>query len=82
MILGSALANSSHRHTAYCDHDYDYTYGNSSRVVTTRVISEGTYGKSDDVHLFRDRNGNCFEVFENSNGDEVREEIDPSYCEW
>ncbi len=80
VVLGSLLHNSHHLHTRHCGHDYDYP--RYSRTVVTRVVREGTYASRDDVHLFRDQYGDCYEVTQNRHGDEIHEEIAPEYCEW
>ena len=54
-------------------------YERQTRVTRTRVVGSDYRVRR---HLFRDRNGNCFERQHNQRGDEIMIELDPTDCAW
>lgn len=72
LALGAVLADA-------FDNDSTVVYVDRSPAPPPRVIYRS--GNSD-IGLLRDRYGDCYEVFTNARGNEVRTEVAASECDW
>ncbi|NKC00761.1 MAG: hypothetical protein GKR90_20010 [Pseudomonadales bacterium] len=76
LVLGGIIASAIHRNQ---DH---HVYRDTREIRETRVVRTPRSDDRVSRHLYRDRNGNCFERTSSPNGDELLAELDPASCAW
>ena len=89
LVVGSLLTSSYQSSRDYGRVVYRSTPVTRTREVVvdrssvSRTVSSATpRAQGNGRRLLRDLNGNCFEITYNGAGDELRQEIDPSLCEF
>lgn len=79
LIVGSLLTHAWHR--SYEPRYYEPRVYTSSRVIVERPARVVRRTTTVSRHLFRDRDGNCFEKRYRA-GEELMTELDPRECDW
>jgi hypothetical protein len=85
LILGSIIANNYHSHQSYrvVHHStYREPVSRGQVVYSTRVIEPHHETAVTGRNLFRDLQGNCFEIHRSDEGDELKEQLPEEACYW
>lgn len=83
IVLGSLISSSLYNYRDY--RSYDRVVYRSPPVTRTRdvvYVNRSRPSVSSGRKLLRDLQGNCFEIGHNEFGDEVRTQLDPSFCDY
>lgn len=86
IVLGSLISSSFRDYRDYRDYrSYDPVVYRSRPVTTARKVVYVNHSRSSvssGRKLLRDLEGNCFEISHNEYGDELRTQLDPSFCDY